>query len=36
MVILPLRDKTLEISTEAAQYQPDFNTYVLPNVTFNP
>lgn len=36
VVILPLRDKTLEISTEGTQYINDFNTYILPNATFSP
>jgi len=36
MVLLPLRDKTLEIWTESNDYLADFNTYVLPNVTFSP
>jgi hypothetical protein len=36
MIILPLRDKTLKIWTEANQYQGDFNTIVLPNLTFEP
>ena len=36
MVVLPLRDKTLEISTEANQFENDFNNNILPNLTFNP
>ncbi len=36
LIILPLRDKTLEISTFGNQYVNDFNTYVLPNFTFSP
>lgn len=36
MVILPLRDKTLEIWTEGSQYLQDFNTYILPNISFSP
>lgn len=36
MVIVPLRDKTLKIWTEASQYVPDFNTNVLPNLTLVP
>lgn len=36
IVLLPLRDKTLEIWTESNDYLPDFNTYVLPNMTFSP
>lgn len=35
MVVLPLRDKTLEIWTESPQYVNDFNTNVLPNFTFS-
>jgi hypothetical protein len=36
MVILPMRDKTLEIYTESTQYLNDFTTNVLPNTTFVP
>ena len=36
LIILPLRDKTLQISTEGTQYLNDFNTYVLPSATFSP
>jgi len=36
MVMLPLRDKTLEIWTEGTQFITDFNTNVLPNTTFSP
>lgn len=36
MVVLPLRDKTLEIWTEGSQFLPDFNTYILPNFSFSP
>jgi hypothetical protein len=36
MVLLPLRDKTIEIWTETDQYLSDFNNNILPNVTFNP
>lgn len=36
LVILPLRDKTLELWTEGSQFINDFNTYVLPNATFSP
>jgi hypothetical protein len=35
-IILPLRDKTLLISTETNQYINDFNKYILPNITFVP
>lgn len=36
MVLLPVRDKTLEVWTESNDYLGDFNTYVLPNLTFAP
>lgn len=36
IVLLPLRDKTLEIWTESNDYLPDFEKYVLPNFTFEP
>jgi len=36
MVLLPLRSYTLMIWTESSDYLPDFNTYVLPNLTFSP
>jgi len=36
MVILPVRDKTLEISTEVANFQADYDNIILPNVTFAP
>jgi hypothetical protein len=36
MVIIPLRDKTLKVWTEASQYESDFNTYILPNFDFSP
>ena len=36
MVVLPLRDKTLEIWTESTAFTSDFNTIILPNVTFSP
>jgi hypothetical protein len=35
-VVLPLRDKTLVISTDTDQFLPDFNTYILPNLSFEP
>lgn len=35
-VILPLRDKTLVITTQTDQWLNDFNTYILPNITFVP
>lgn len=36
LVILPLRDKTITVWTEASQFVPDFNTIILPNLTFEP
>ena len=36
MVILPLRDKTIEISTQGTQFTTDFENNVLPNFTFSP
>jgi len=36
IVLVPVRDKTLEIWTESNDYLPDFNTYILPNITFSP
>lgn len=36
IILLPLRDTTLEISTEATQYLSDFNNYILPNLKFSP
>jgi hypothetical protein len=36
MVILPLRDKTLQVWTEAVQFVPDFNSIILPNLNFVP
>lgn len=36
MIILPLRDKTLEVWTEAPAFLPDFNNNILPNLTFSP
>lgn len=35
-VILPLRDKTLVITTQTDQYLSDFDTYILPNLSFAP
>lgn len=34
MVIMPLRDKTLELWTESPSFIDDFNNYILPNFTF--
>jgi hypothetical protein len=36
MVILPLRNVTLTISTESQEFVPDFNNIILPNLTFSP
>ena len=36
MIILPLRDKTIEIWTESADYKSDFNKYVIPSISFIP
>ena len=36
LVILPLRDKTIEISSESSDYLADFNNNILPNFTFAP
>lgn len=36
VVLIPLRDKTIKISTENPQYLNDFNTNILPNIDFQP
>jgi hypothetical protein len=36
VVMVPIRDKTLEIWTEADTYVNDFNTIILPSVAFTP
>ncbi|MEO8104796.1 MAG: hypothetical protein ABI602_00465 [Candidatus Saccharibacteria bacterium] len=36
MVILPLRDKTIEISTQGDQFRSDFTANILPNLSFSP
>lgn len=36
MILFPLRDKTIEISTESAQFLSDFNNIILANLTFVP
>lgn len=36
MIMLPLRDKTLKIWTEASEFSGDFNNIILPNFTFIP
>jgi hypothetical protein len=36
MVLFPLRDKTIEISTESGQFKGDFDSIILANLTFVP
>lgn len=36
LVVLPLRSQTLEIWTNNMSYVSDFNTYILPNISFSP
>lgn len=36
LILLPVRDKTLRIWTESAESVPDFDTYVVPSITFVP
>lgn len=36
LIVLPMRDKTLLVWTESPTFLPDFNTYILPNLTFSP
>jgi hypothetical protein len=36
MILLPLRDKTIKISTEAEDYQEDFDNIILKDFTFSP
>ncbi len=36
MVVMPLRDKTIKIWTENAQFQSDFDNIILPNLSFVP
>lgn len=36
LIMVPMRDKTLEVWTESNDYLADFNTYVVPNLTFSP
>lgn len=35
-IVIPIRDKTLVITTETDQFLPDFNKYIVPNLTFEP
>ena len=36
MIILPLRNMTLKVSTESNTFKPDLDTSILPNLTFSP
>lgn len=36
LIILPLRNQTLEIWTEGTQFQKDFDNIILPNFSFSP
>jgi hypothetical protein len=36
MLVIKVRDKTLQISTQSPDYQNDFNNIVLPSLTFAP
>lgn len=36
MILFPLRDKTIEISTESAQFLNDFNQIILAELTYQP
>jgi hypothetical protein len=36
LILVPLRDKTLRVSTESPLYYADFNNLILPNITFSP
>lgn len=36
MVVLPLRNTTLEVWTESSDFQDDFLNIILPNLTFSP
>jgi hypothetical protein len=36
MIVIPLRASTLEVWTETSAAAADFNTYVLPNLSFSP
>jgi hypothetical protein len=36
MIVMPLRDKTLKLWTDAPSYINDFNNIILPNFTFSP
>lgn len=36
MIVIPVRDKTLKIFTEADTFRGDFDNTILPNLTFSP
>lgn len=36
LILLPLRDKTIKVWTEASQFVPDFNKLILPNFRYIP
>ena len=36
MVLLPVRDKTLQVYTESQSFENDFNNIILANLTFSP
>jgi len=36
MILLPLRDKTIQIWTESNDYMGDFNNFVVPSISFIP
>lgn len=36
LVILPMRDKTLEVWTEGSTFQKDFDNIIIPNFKFSP
>jgi archaellum component FlaF (FlaF/FlaG flagellin family) len=36
IVVLPLREKSIQVSTEGGEYKRDFVEHVLPNLTFVP
>lgn len=36
LVLFPIRNVTLQVWTEASQYMNDFNTHILPNLSFAP
>ncbi|HSX35522.1 MAG TPA: hypothetical protein VLH84_01150 [Patescibacteria group bacterium] len=35
-IIFPLRNVTLQISTQSLTYESDFDTFILPNLSFSP